>query len=374
MGSTKNPSTPRHATKSKNSIIFAIIAYGLCSSSLLLLNKIVIRRIKHPGIVTGFQFAFAGLALQIFSALGCVTTTTVCTADVMKTYGIYVLIFMSCVYVNLRTVDVCGIETVIVAQSCSPIVVAILEFLFLGRQFPAGYTCASLMGITLGACIYVFATFAGGTEEDLEDASTLWDQIMFYKWALIYLSFISIEKTFGKQVKSSLETSLADSVYFTNILSAPLMLAWAYLCNEYDDEFHEILDKKDPVDLLFLVLSSCGGVLIGFSAWNARNVLSATSFTVVGVVNKFLTISVNLIIFPDHAGWGSIAGLVFCLISATQYKQSPLRETPYTKVTEGIEMIKHDSDLESDPSESLEDQKDTAGSADEESGVGTPTS
>jgi hypothetical protein len=36
------------------------------------------------------------------------------------------------------------------------------------------------------------------------------------------------------------------------------------------------------------------GTLIGYTSWSCRSLMSATSFTLVGVINKFLTILLNV--------------------------------------------------------------------------------
>jgi GDP-mannose transporter len=51
--------------------------------------------------------------------------------------------------------------------------------------------------------------------------------------------------------------------------------------------------------------------------------LSATSFTLVGVVNKFITILLNVMVWDKHStGWGLVA-VTICLISGVFYEQPP---------------------------------------------------
>ena len=75
------------------------------------------------------------------------------------------------------------------------------------------------------------------------------------------MGLIAIEMTFGKHIKSSVETTLWESVYFTNILSVIPMFFWATAMQEYKTE----LPKGYSIGyaLIFLLVSSIVGVGIG---------------------------------------------------------------------------------------------------------------
>lgn len=77
--------------------------------------------------------------------------------------------------------------------------------------------------------------------------------------------------------------------------------------------------------IAMLVVSSIVGTLIGYTGWSCRSLVSATTFTLVGVVNKFLTILLNVFIWDKHASPLGIAALVFCLLGGSCYKQAPMR-------------------------------------------------
>ena len=55
--------------------------------------------------------------------------------------------------------------------------------------------------------------------------------------------------------------------------------------------------------------------------------VSATTYTLVGVINKFLTVLLAVFFLDKHAsGWG-IAAVCFCLLSGTLYQQADKRDT-----------------------------------------------
>lgn len=294
---------------STSKIISAVVAYSACSSSLLLLNKLVLSYFPFPSYVTSFQFGFAVIVIQLMQ-IGWNLKVKGVNKGVLNSYGIYVVLFMCGIYANMRALQTSNVETVIVARACTPLIVSLLEYQFLGRQAPSVRSTMAMLTIVLGAFYYVVND--GKYEE--QGASS-------YNWAGLYMILIAIEMTFGKHVKNKVETTLWESVYYTNVLSVVPMFMWASLMGEYNK--HMPADTNYVHGAIFLFLSSLVGVGIGYSSWNARSLVSATSFTLVGVVNKFFTILVNFMIWDKHANLKGILGLICCLGGATFYRQAP---------------------------------------------------
>jgi hypothetical protein len=62
-----------------------------------------------------------------------------------------------------------------------------------------------------------------------------------------------------------------------------------------------------------------------YSGWLCRGMLSATSFTLVGVVNKFLTILLNVLVWDKHSTGLGLVAVSICLIAGVFYEQPPRR-------------------------------------------------
>jgi hypothetical protein len=76
----------------------------------------------------------------------------------------------------------------------------------------------------------------------------------------------------------------------------------------------------------FLLMGCAVGTGIGYSGWWCRGKVSATSFTLIGVINKCLTILVNFMMWDQHAPTAGIACLLLCLVGGSLYQQAPMRE------------------------------------------------
>jgi hypothetical protein len=67
-------------------------------------------------------------------------------------------------------------------------------------------------------------------------------------------------------------------------------------------------------------------VSIRYTAWLCRGMVSATSFTVVGVVNKFLTVLLSVMMFAKHSTAVGIGAVCVCLLCGVFYQQAPRRD------------------------------------------------
>ena len=54
--------------------------------------------------------------------------------------------------------------------------------------------------------------------------------------------------------------------------------------------------------------------------------VSATTFTLVGVVNKFLTVLLNVVIWEKHSSTLGLISVCICLLAGSAYQQAPRRD------------------------------------------------
>jgi len=76
-----------------------------------------------------------------------------------------------------------------------------------------------------------------------------------------------------------------------------------------------------------IVVASCAvGVGISFTGFGFRNLVTATTFTVVGVMNKVLTVLLSTVfISSSHSTPLSFLALMGCIGGGTMYRQAPPR-------------------------------------------------
>ncbi|KAA8533869.1 hypothetical protein F0562_031386 [Nyssa sinensis] len=174
------------------------------------------------------------------------------------------VIFYLSLFTNSELLLHANVDTFIVFRSAVPIFVAIGETLYLHQPWPTMRTWISLATIFGGSVLYVLTDYQF--------------TFMAYSWALAYL-----------KIK------------------------------------HEISDESDWYSFQVVLpvgLSCLFGLAISFFGFSCRRAISATGFTVLGIVNKLLTVVINLVIWDKHSKLVGTVGLLICMVGGIMYQQS----------------------------------------------------
>ena len=121
--------------------------------------------------------------IMIYTAnfLGKVTVDPIKWAFV-KPYLIYTFFFSTGVYCNMRSLNTSNVETVIVFRALSPCLVAFMDALCLGREWPSKRSWAGLVTLVVGA--YGYASY---------DPKFQSQGMSAYYWPTLYTFVIALE-------------------------------------------------------------------------------------------------------------------------------------------------------------------------------------
>jgi hypothetical protein len=120
---------------------------------------------------------------------------------------------------------------------------------------------------------------------------------------------------YGKWLVKAVDVSHLERVFYTNTLGLPFLapIASSEVMSFYTAE-------KSGRHYLVIFISCLVGVSIGYTSWCLRAVVSATSFSLVGVLNKMVTICVAIILWEDEGStWMSCCSLFGCLVAGFFY-------------------------------------------------------
>lgn len=308
-GSDNNPSVRK--------VIFAIVFYSLCSSSMLVVNKMAMKALPVPALVSLIQLVICAVFIQLLGILG-MTKVDAITWSKVKPFSLFVLAFSTGLYANMKALQASSVGTIIVFRACCPLSVAFVEYLFMGRMFPGPRSLLSLVVVIFGAYAYVSM-----------DSEFQLNGIAAYFWVFVWYVLICFQMAYGKALEGSVELTMWGRVLYTNLLSIPPTLVLGASLGDFE-KMDAVEDTS--VDAVFwVILSSVIGILIGYSGWLCRSVCSATSYTLVGVINKMLTIIMNVAFIEQNASPESIAALILCLVGGTMYQQAPMRSVEEKK-------------------------------------------
>jgi GDP-mannose transporter len=160
------------------------------------------------------------------------------------------------------------------------------------------------------------------------------DSYVSFSGSLLYTIVLALFlKAYGKKIIRSVAlTTLSGPVLYTNLLGIFPMFVFANAGNEYrrfEADFREKgTSMITPIVIGLMLLGCIAGTGIGYSSWWCRDKVSATSFTLIGVLNKCLTVLLNVFVWDKHAAPAGIACLFLCLVGGVVYEQAPMRSAP----------------------------------------------
>jgi drug/metabolite transporter (DMT)-like permease len=308
----------------KSEVLLSTLAYSLCSGTLVLINKLTLHQLPYPSLIVSFQ-----LVATLFFIYTAKSTRLLAVDELrwkyVKPYMVYIIAFSLGVYSNMKSLSMSNVETIIVFRSLSPCIVAFLDAIFLGREYPSRRSWFSLAVIVVGA--YGYASY---------DVKFQTQGMSAYRWPIIYLALISFEMAYGKRIIKSVDLKTKSGpVLYTNLLGLPPMLLFAGMAKEYTKFAGDRIEGRYPftaASVGLLILGCIAGIGIGYSGWWCRDKVSATSYTLIGVMNKCLTILLNLAVWDQHAPMGGIACLGLCLLGGMIYRQAPMRAMSSSKL------------------------------------------
>lgn len=314
----------------KLEVILSIGAYSACSATLVLVNKLILSKIPFPSIVITSQLLASVFIIWVAAALNILKVDAVEWKNVVP-YLNYTILFSVGVYCNMKTLNEANLETVIVFKALAPCIVSALDYMFLDREIPSKQSIGALGLIVLGAYGYAI------TDPKYESEGAMGA----YLWPTLYTIVISLVMAYGKKILKEVNLKTQSGpVLYTNLLGWPPMLLFAHMGNEFEEitARFQTSSKDDmfpPEHAYLLVILGCIiGTAIGYSSWWCRDKVSATSFTLIGVMNKCFTVFLNLTIWDQHANNTGIASLALCLVGGSLYRQAPLRKNAKLVVSE----------------------------------------
>ncbi|KAL6521985.1 GDP-fucose transporter 1 [Orobanche minor] len=324
-----------------------VIGYALCSSLLAIINKFAITSFNYPGLLTALQYLTSTLGVWILGKFGFLHHDPL-TVETAKKFLPAAFVFYLAIFTNTNLLRHANVDTFIVFRSLTPLLVAIADTAFRKQMCPSRLTFFSLVVILGGAVGYV-ATDNGFS-------------LTAYSWAFAYLVTITTEMVYIKHMVTNLGLNTWGFVFYNNLLSLMMAPLFWVVTGEYVDVCAALASSKggdlfEPDAFLAVSLSCVFGLLISFFGFAARKAISATAFTVTGVVNKFLTVAINVLIWDKHSTPFGLVCLLLTVAGGVLYQQSVtggvgsapnLRESTLSKQ---IENKDDDNDDEADGDE-----------------------
>ncbi|XP_038879504.1 GDP-mannose transporter GONST3 isoform X2 [Benincasa hispida] len=266
------------------------VAVGYCVSASLLsiINKWAVMKFPYPGALTALQYFTSAAGVFVCGCAGFIEHDRLDLLTMWRFLPAAIIFYLS-LFTNSELLLHANVDTFIVFRSVVPIFVAIGETLFLHQPWPSMKTWFSLATILAGL------------------------------------------NTWGLVLYNNLEA----------LLLFPLELLIMGELKKIKQEISDESDWHSFAVVLPVGLSCLFGLSISFFGFSCRRAISATGFTVLGIVNKLLTVVINLVIWDKHSTFIGTVGLLICMFGGILYQQStsskPKAATKEVRVDETVD-------------------------------------
>lgn len=197
-------------------------------------------------------------------------------------------------------------------SNSTPIVICLLDYLFLGRELPSFWSTLCIIGMILGAVGYA-----------LTDSAFV---MSGYAWLAGWLAAFLFDQIYIKHVVESVQVASNWSrAMYTNFWAA-LFLVGIVLASPAERTVFADASQWTRSACMAVGASCVVAVFISYFAFLARKQLSATAFTVLGNACKIFSVVINVFIWEKHASMVGLAFLGLTLGAAILYTPAPLRE------------------------------------------------
>lgn len=142
---------------------------------------------------------------------------------------------------------------------------------------------------------------------------------------------------YGKHIAThyqpTAELSESERVLYTNALSLPPTVV---LCLVMGERERAVAVRLTPTSAAWLLCSCLIGVGISYTGWRLKDLVTATTFTLVGVLNKMGTLVLAAVAFPGATSPLGFLCLTACLFFGMLYSDAPMAHPrPLSSVTGG---------------------------------------
>ena len=135
-------------------MVFAVCGYAVCSSLMLIINKVTVRLLPIPSTVLLCQLLTSAVATWTLGFFEVIQVDALEWRKV-KPFLPVAAAFVSGIYCNIKTLQYANVETFIVFRASTPLLLSVCDWLFLGRELPDRRSACALLGLLATVIGYI---------------------------------------------------------------------------------------------------------------------------------------------------------------------------------------------------------------------------
>jgi len=303
-----------------------IFFYGVSSSALLVLNKVCINAIPNASLLLFIQVLSTVLFIIVPALCGRIHINLRPQWKVLLAYCNVALVFLGTIYSNMQVVHAIGVNSFIVLRCGTPLLISFLDFLFLNRELPHGNSFISLFGIFISGSAYAYLKYREfGSEQDATEENSY--GLRGLVWSFVWLSCFVVDMIYIKHVADSHKCTGLERTLYQNTLALPVLLVTLLTPIEMFDPMST--GDADNSALVALGLSCIAGTILSYTGMSLRTDLSATSFSILGIICKMASALLNEIFVSRESNRFSLLCIAGVIMSSSFFKQAPFRKAAH---------------------------------------------
>jgi solute carrier family 35 len=295
----------------------AVSIYIICSSCMLVVNKSAMKILPHVYTVTAMQTAASAVLLIAAKQLSFISFANPSLQTVWGWSGVLAAWIIP-IILNMKAVHLVSVETMMMFRSLTIVAVALGDYFFLQTQFKFREGCSCII-ISLGGLLYA------STDLNFHYEGYVWGTL--YSLGMVVNS-LYIKHCFNKHK----DMSSWEKSFLNNLLATPAVLG-IVIAVEDPAKVLEDMRTLSASGWSVLILSCVMGLGISMSGTKCRDVLSATSFDVLGNCTKYLTLGLSALLLDTQNSPASIFGICIALSGTVLYSPAGEKLWQISKLT-----------------------------------------
>jgi len=291
---------------------FAGLSYCTSSVGMVLLNKLALSGFDFHSITSLliFQCVFCVVAVRMCAALGLITLEP-WSWQIARAWFPANIVFVAMLWTSFPALQLLGVGMVTVLKNLTNLFTIFGDIIFFDKSYGKG-VWATLALMSVSALCGAF------TDLNFNGKGYAWQLLNCCLTAGYSLSLRGIMDKVAPMTRNQQKLDKISMVLYNNVLSLPLLLVVAGINGEYTSLLQEPALYNSRFQAAACLSALCG-LLISFCSLWFLSTTTATTFSLVGSLNK-LPIAVFGLIFFD-AVWsaknvasiaiGLLAGIVF---------------------------------------------------------------
>jgi GDP-mannose transporter len=240
-------------------------------------------------------------------------------APTIKAYSRVSAVFLGTIYSNFKFIEVAGVNAFIMLRCTTPLIVSVMDWLFLKRELPRGRSLVSLLGIAITGTVYANNKVSS---VDVEAAKSLTGTTL--AWGLIWLLSFILDMVYIKLVVDAHKCTGLERTLYQNVLAIPILFVLMQTPLETVTARDSITEWTLEGNIA-LLLSCLAGASLSFAGMTLRSELSATAFTVLGISCKMASSLLNELFVDRERHWMTFVCMVISITCSAFYRQAPER-------------------------------------------------